>query len=339
MEAVTALLALTVALLVIVLVRQNGGRTDGVDRQDIESMRAEMRDNLSQVRDTVQSQVGGLRLEVGNRLDNTGVTMSQVQTKLGELSEATKHIQEISKDIASLQDILQPPKLRGALGELLLERLLAQVLPAHNFSLQYGFRDGKIVDAVITLGKGQMVPVDSKFPLETFRRLLDANDTERGQRHREFVRNVRQHVDRVADYIRPDEGTLNFALMYVPAENVFYETIVKSDEADDDLYNYCLGKRVMPVSPQSFYAYLGAIALGLKGMVIEQSAELVMAHLSRLNDDFRTIADDYATLGSHITHAANKYGETQRRLDRFGTRLSELPNPVGIAQLPLDDDR
>ena len=344
--ALLALVGVVAVLLVVVLLRQGASSSStAAERQDVESLRAEMRDNLNQVRETVQTQMGGirtemtgsmttLRQEMGTRLDTTGSTINRVQTQLGELTEATKHIQEISKDIASLQDILKPPKLRGTLGELLLERLLSQILPADSYTLQHRFLDGKVVDAVIVLGKGQLVPVDSKFPLDSFRRLAEAaQETERTQYRREFVRSVRQHVDRVAEYIRPDEGTLNFALMYVPAENVFYETIIKSEEVESDLYNYALERRVMPVSPHSFYAYLGAIALGLKGMAIEQSAKQVLEHLSRLDSEFGRVNEDFRTLGTHLTHASNKYSETQRRLERFGDRLTALPDPEALGQL------
>ena len=330
-------LLIVIALLVVLLLRPTTKDPTTAEKQDLESFRAEMRDNLNQVRGMVQTQmsefrsevsgsVGSLRQDVGSRLDSTTTTIGHVQTKLAELAEATKQIQDISKDIASLQDILQPPKLRGGLGEMLLERLLEQVIPQANYTLQYRFQDGKIVDAMIHLGQTQYVPVDSKFPLESFMRILEeVQEDTRGQKRREFIRSVKQHIDRVAEYIRPDEGTLGFALMYVPAENVYYETIIKSDEKDSDLFSYALEKRVVPVSPHSFYAYLAAIALGLKGLVIEQSAKQVMEHLQRLGTDFHGLRGEFDTLGRHITNASNKYSETRQRLDRFGDRLNVLP--------------
>ena len=339
------LMFVVIVLLIVLLLRSTTKDPATAEKQDLESFRAEMRDNLAQVRGMVQTQisefrsevtssVGSLRQDVGSRLDSTTTTMGQVQTKLGELSEAAKQIQEVGKDIASLQEILQPPKLRGGLGEILLERLLEQVLPQASYGLQHPFRDGKIVDAVICLREGQLVPVDSKFPLESFKRILEAEQEEnKVQRRREFLRSVRQHIDRVAEYIRPDEGTLSFALMYVPAENVYYETIIKSEENESDLFSYAIQKHVTPVSPHSFYAYLGAIALGLKGLAIERSAEQVVEHLHRLSTDFETIRVDFNTLGTHLNHATNKHSEAQRRLDRFNDRLTALPQPEGLLQL------
>ena len=163
------------------------------------------------------------QLNVGERLDSTTRVVTDVQRGLGELSEATRKVYEVGRDVASLQDILRAPKLRGGLGEFLLGDLLAQVLPPSHFTLQHGFRSGERVDAVVRLGMG-LVPVDAKFPLEDFRRLLEAADDDaRARARKAFAQRVRKHVDDVAGkYILPDEGTYDFALMYVPAENVYY---------------------------------------------------------------------------------------------------------------------
>src|SRR6185369_5701362 len=172
---------------------------------------------------------------------------------LGELREATTKVYEVGRDVATLHDILRAPKLRGGLGELLLGDLLAQVLPPAHFTLQHAFRSGERVDAVVRLGDG-LVPIDSKFPLEDFRRLLEAADDDQRTRARKaFVARVRKHVDDIATkYVLPDEGTYDFALMYIPAENVYYETIIR--DAASDLVAYALAKKVIPVSPNTLYA-------------------------------------------------------------------------------------
>src|SRR5437773_3651306 len=168
---------------------------------------------------------------VGERLDNTSRVVGEVQKGLGELREATAKVYEVGRDVASLHDILRAPKLRGGLGEFLLGDLLAQVLPPAHFTLQHAFRSGERVDAVVRLGDG-LVPVDAKFPLEDFRRLLEAaDDDERARARKAFVAQVRRHIDDIATkYVLPDEGTYDFALMYIPAENVYYETIIRDEE-------------------------------------------------------------------------------------------------------------
>ena len=260
---------------------------------------------------------------LGERLDNAARVVGNVQKSLGGLEEANRKIYDVGKDIASLQEILRAPKLRGGLGEFFLEDLLAQILPAQHFIIQHAFKSGERVDAVIKLGSS-LVPVDSKFPLENFKRTLEAaNDDERSRTKRQFISDVKKHVDAIASkYILPDEGTYDFALMYIPAENVFYETIIKDDsEGERNLSQYALSKRVIPVSPNSFYAYLQAIVLGLKGMKVEERAKEIIQYLSRLRGDFGKFRDDFGLLGKHLNHAQASYQSTEKRLEQFGQRL------------------
>lgn len=263
---------------------------------------------------------------LGERLDHTARVVGAVERSLGGLEEANRRILEIGRDIASLQEILRPPKLRGGLGETLLEDLLRQVLPAANISFQYGFRDGARVDAIIRL-EGGFVPVDAKFPLENFRRCLAAGDeAERGKARRAFVLDVRRHIDAIAArYIRPDEGTFDFALMYVPAENVYYEIVVKDDIGPDThIAEYALHRRVIPVSPGSFYAYLQAIAVGLRGMRIEQRAGEIMKQLSMLRADVDRLRDAQKLVGRHLNNALSGFAAVEKRLDRLDARLSHM---------------
>lgn len=274
---------------------------------------------------------------LGERLDNAARVVGGVQKSLGGLEEANRKIYEVGKDIASLQEILRAPKLRGGLGEFFLEDLLAQILPAQHFSCQYSFRSGEKVDAVIKLGNS-LVPVDSKFPLENFKRVLECpSDDERVRAKRQFVSDVKKHIDAIAaKYILPDEGTYDFALMYIPAENVYYETIVKDESAEGkSLSHYAMSKRVVPVSPNSFYAYLQAILLGLKGMKIEQSAKEIIQYLGRLQGDFSRFRDDFGLLGKHLGHAQAVYQNTEKRLEQFSQKLFA----ANIAQPELFEGR
>ncbi|HEX9272355.1 MAG TPA: DNA recombination protein RmuC [Candidatus Binatia bacterium] len=310
-------------------------------QQQIDQLRVQLSQALDNNTQLVQQQLGqvlgnvnerlkenGEILErtqqnLGERLDNAARVVGSVQKSLGGLEEANRKIYEVGKDIASLQEILRAPKLRGGLGEFFLEDLLAQILPTHHFAIQHAFKSGERVDAVIKLG-GSLVPVDSKFPLENFKRILEAaNDDERTRTKRQFISDVKKHVDAIAGkYILPDEGTYDFALMYIPAENVYYETIIKDDsEGERNLSQYALSKRVIPVSPNSFYAYLQAIVLGLKGMKIEERAKEIIQYLSRLGGDFAKFREDFGLLGKHLGHAQSSYQTTEKRLEQFGQRL------------------
>lgn len=272
---------------------------------------------------------------LGERLDNAARVVGNVQKSLGSLEEANRKIYDVGKDIASLQEILRAPKLRGGLGEFFLGDLLSQILPPDHFTTQYSFRSGEKVDAAIRLG-GSLVPVDSKFPLENFRRMLEAvSDEEKTRARRQFMADVKKHVDAIASkYILPDEGTYDFALMYIPAENVYYETIIKDDSlgGERSLSQYALGKRVIPVSPNSFYAYLQAIVLGLKGMKIEEHAKEIIQYLSRLEGDFAKFKEEFTLLGKHLGHAQSSFQSAEKRLDQFGQKL--LAADSGERKLP-----
>jgi DNA recombination protein RmuC len=269
---------------------------------------------------------------VSERIADTTRVFGDVREKLGELAKGTRQIEEVGKNISSLQEILRAPKFRGGLGELLLERLLDDILPRENYELQHRFHNGEAVDAVIKIGDN-LVPIDSKFPLEDFERVLAAeSETEQAALRRQFTRTVRKHIDSVREYIRPDENTFDFALMYIPAENVYYETILRGHE-QSEIYSYSLKKRVIPVSPNSFYAYLQVITLGLKGLHIEKTARDILGHLGRLQGDLTAFQEDYATLGTHIGHAARKYEEASRKLTLLDEKM-QLTTRTSIAELP-----
>ncbi len=258
---------------------------------------------------------------VGERMDNASKVYASVNAKLSQLEESNKRIFDVGKDIASLQEILKSPKLRGSLGELFLGDLLAQILPANHFSLQHTFKNNEKVDAIIRLRDGVLIPVDAKFPLENFKRVIEAPPEEQREHKKVFIRDVKKHIDAIADkYIVPDEGTLDFALMYIPAENVYYELIIKDDEGEG-VMGYALTRRVIPVSPNSFYSYLQTVLLGLKGMQIESSAKEIFKNLTRLRGEFDKFSDNYRVLGSHLAHAQKTYAESEKRLDKFGAKL------------------
>lgn len=302
-------------------------------QQQLEALRAQVNKQLGDVNRQLLDTTG----QIGRRLDGASQVMGSVHKSLGELGEASKQIYDIGKDISSLQDILQPPKLRGILGEVFLEELLCQLVPK-NCDFQYRFRSGETVDAVIRIGD-RIVPVDAKFPLENFRKMLDSKDDKqtRAKCKRVFVADVRKHIDAIAGkYILPDEGTYDFALMYIPAENVYYETITKGEKEDASISEYALSRRVIPVSPNTIYAYLQVIIFGLKGLQVEKHSEEIMHHLARLRGDFSKFSEDFKVLGGHLTNAAKKYEEAEKKLVRFDDKLS-LADDANVSELSAGD--
>jgi DNA recombination protein RmuC len=278
---------------------------------------------LSNVTQQLQNNTG----QVGSRLDTAAKVIQEVQNKLGELGKATQEIKELGQSVSKLEEMLKAPKLRGGLGELLLEDLLRQVLPANAFDIQFSFKNGQTVDAIINTAGGK-VPVDSKFPLENFRKTIEAkSDQERKTAIRLFRGDVKKHIDAISEkYIMPDEGTFDFALMYIPAENIYYETIIREESMDEEssIYSYAINKHVVPVSPNTFYAHLRVIALGLKGLQIEKSAKEIFQNLKRLDSELRKFTDLFETLGVQLANAKNNYDKADKQLGSFTERLKTV---------------
>jgi DNA recombination protein RmuC len=346
-----AILILLAAVIIILLLLIFQSRKKTVDptmtlmQQEVQSLRGQLTEAMLKNQDSVNQQLNQVTVQVNSqlnqvtqqlqrstgdlntRLDNAARVVSEVSKGLGSLSEATKKVFDVGKDIASLQEILRSPKLRGGLGELFLGDLLAQIFPPAHFTLQHRFKSGEAVDAVIRIGQS-LVPVDAKFPLENFRRVVEtASEEERKTVKKRFINDVKKHVEAIASkYILPDEGTFDFALMYIPAENVYYELIIKDEAVDTDkaLLNYAFTKRVIPVSPNSFYAYLQTILLGLKGLHIEEQAQEILKNIARLSGDFKKFQEEFELVGKHLTNTKARYDEADKRLLKFGGKLQSL---------------
>lgn len=297
-------------------------------------------DTINHQLGNVTKQVQEVSGQVGQRLDNATKVIGDVKENLGALGRATQEIKEVGQSVAKLDEILRAPKLRGGLGEMMLEELLKQVIPTANYQMQYRFKSRETVDAVIKLASG-IVPIDAKFPLENFRRMMGAaNDAERAIAAKAFIKDVRSRIDEISGkYILPDEGTMDFALMFVPAENVYYEAVIRDLNPSDtgSVYSYALSKHVVPVSPNNFYAYLQAIALGLKGLQIEKSALEIQQALGRLQGDLGKFSEVFAKIGTQLGYARNNYDEADRKLANFKDKLQNvvgaenregLPSPV-----------
>ena len=275
---------------------------------------------------TSQDKTGSnLSDSLNKNLQSSQKVLGQLNTQIGELSGTNKQMLQIGTDVRRLGDILSSPKLRGQFGEMSLENLLSNVLPKDSFSMQYTFKDGKIVDGLVKMAD-YSVSIDAKFPLASFERILNAeNDEIRVKERKQFQRDVVIHIDKIAgDYIRPVEGTGDFAMMYIPAENVYYETIIKYDGDVKDIMRYALDKKVVPVSPNLLYAYLMTVAMGLSGLAIEKKAEEIRQNLKKLNSGFASFGESWDILGRHMRNASSQYEEGNQRLGKFGMQLEQI---------------
>jgi DNA recombination protein RmuC len=288
-----------------------------------------LRSELATLREDTARQLGERNAEVDRRLADvtetldrrlatSGQTATQIHERLGEVTKATETMIARAQDLARLEQALRPPQARGGFGELLLENLLRDRLPPESYSMQHTFATGDRVDAVIRVDR--LVPVDSKFPLDNFENMVsEEDDAQRQLYEKAFARDVKKHIDDIsAKYILPAEGTYDFALMYLPAEAIYYELV---SGKTGQLLAYAHERRVFPVSATTFTAYLQVIVMGLKGLQIEETAHEVMAYCSALQKDFGKFREDFELVGTHLSRAQSKYAEADKRLDRFETRL------------------
>jgi DNA recombination protein RmuC len=285
---------------------------------------------FEELRHSMETRVAGVenRLDAGQQslvehLGKSGHLLREVGEKLGRLHETSLKIEKIAGEVTRLEDLLKPPKLRGTLGEMFLEQALAQALPPGSYATQHPLGDGVIVDAAVFI-QDRVVPIDSKFPLENYRRAREVEDEAEKKRARaQFARDVRRHVDAIAEkYIRPAGGTCDFALMYVPAEAVYAE--IAADGEETALADYAAGKRVIPVSPRLLYAYLSTIALGLRGVELQENAREVHQNLAELARLWDRVGGPLEKLGGHLGNAQKQYEETARSFERFTTRLQSI---------------
>jgi len=298
--------------------------------QQLSTLSSQISSHLNSVASQLSEQVGtGMGL-VQKASQHFSDRVQEVQARMAQLDEANKRILEVGRSIATLQEILRAPKIRGGLGEFLLGDLLAQIMPAEYFALQYPFKSGERVDAVIRLSQG-LVPVDAKFPLENFQKSLMAQeDGARRNFLKFFAADVKKHVESIANkYILPHEGTCDFALMYIPAENVYYEAFIKDEALGEakSLREYAFEKHVIPVSPNSFYAYLHTILLGLRGLKVEESAREILRHLSGLHGQLARFQDEFRKLGKHLEQAKGSFDSAQRQLEKFSDKLAAMETP------------
>jgi DNA recombination protein RmuC len=308
-------------------------------RQEMQNLLAahsqSMAAQLAQLSQAVTQQLGNMSHQIQGGMASTGSLVSDAQravsvqlqsatTIMGTLQQQLGKVEQSGRDLSdaakAIEGVLGGAKTRGLLGEIALERMLADTLPASAYEMQYRFSTGEVVDAVVHFG-GKLVPIDSKFPLEGFRRLMEQGEESR----KDFGGAVRLHADAIAKkYVMPGENTLDFALMFVPSESVYYELLMSADGKGVPLDVYCRQKRVIPVSPNSLYAHLSVILMGLKGFQIEENAHRLHASLSGLKTQWDNFATVFERLGTHLRNASQSYNEADSKLDRAREALNRM---------------
>lgn len=267
----------------------------------------------------MQQQLSRTHETMGTRLDSAARMFGAVSKELGQLQEMGTHMRD-------LQDFLRSPKLRGNIGEMVLRDLLEQYFSREQFKIQYKFKEGQIVDAIIKTDQG-LIPIDSKFPMETFLRMLKTEDEEqRATLKHDFIKDIKKHITDISKkYVLPGEGTVDFALMYVPNESVYYELI----RSEEDLNHYAYQKKVFPVSPNSFYYFMRVIMMGMEGRRLEASTQQIIKTLLEIQQDAEKFSDEMNVLNTHINNTRTAYDRTLSRFTRLVGKIEnvKLLNP------------
>ena len=253
----------------------------------------------------------------------------QVVHKLTQLDETNKQVVGFSEQLKNLQDILKNPKQRGVLGEYYLEETLKNVLPPNSYEMQYAFKNGEIVDAVVFVDK-KVIPIDSKFSLENYERLLSCNDPEEREKiARSFKEDLKKRIDETAKYVRPTEGTVDFAFMFIPSESIYYDLLVNKVGATSvssrDLIEYAFkDKHVVIVSPTSFLAYLQTVLQGLRALEINEKAKLIQKNVEKLSKHLQVYEDFHTKLGNQLNTVVNHYRRSTQEFKKINKDVTKI---------------
>jgi DNA recombination protein RmuC len=298
--------------------------------QRLDSVAPALQDAIKNSAQITGQMTSDAQTKMADELKSTRDQISQIQRQLGEVQEAGK---QMSQTAQTLEGILGGAKSRGSLGEVTLERLLEDSLPSSQYAMQHRFSSGETADAVIKLRDKKLMAIDSKFPLDAYRRI----STEGEEARRAFATAVKGHADAISKkYIVPDEGTLDVALMFVPSETVYYELLQTADNKGQPLDAYCRDQRVMAVSPNTLYAHLCVISMGLRGMQMEENAKRLLESLSGMEKQMEKFADKFATLGNHLKNAQQSYSESDKLFERAQNALKTMLG-TGLPELPFEN--
>jgi DNA recombination protein RmuC len=296
--------------------------------QRLDSVAPALQDAIKNSAQITGQMTSDAQTKMADELKNTRDQISQIQRQLGEVQQAGK---QMSQTAQTLEGILGGAKSRGSLGEVTLERLLEDSMPSSQYEMQYRFSSGEAADAVIKLRDKKLMAIDSKFPLDAYRRI----STEGEEARKAFAVAVKGHADAITrKYIVPDESTLDVALMFVPSESVYGELLQTADSKGQPLDAYCRDKRVIAVSPNTLYAHLCVIAMGMRGMQIEENAKRLFASLSGMEKQMKTFSEIFEKLGTHLKNAQQSYGEADKRFEKAQNTLEGMLGDGTVDVLP-----
>lgn len=333
-------------------------KTDLVElNKSLMAMQAQFGENLSNLNQKVGENLTSLNEKVSEKLERNNAQMQTSMTK--QLSESAKIVDEVSKrltkldetnrrvvdvadELKTLQNVLQNPKQRGVFGEFYLESVLDNVLPPKNFQTQYRFKSGVIADAVIFLDRNKILPIDSKFSLENYNRMIQAEDKTERERLLNLVKqDLKGRIDETSKYILPEEGTMDFAFMFIPSESLYYDLLINNvgnGGSSRDLIEYAFrDKRVIIVSPTSFMAYLQTVLQGLRSLQIEEQAKDIQIRVGKLGDHIRKFDDLMNKMGKSLSTTVNHYNNSYKELNKIDKDVVKISGGQAVIEAETVD--
>ena len=352
---VVVLGAVVVGFLLVIFVLNQ--RLSGLKQTDAASMVKQDVTELTRTVAALQQTLGdklernqtGMRESMQKQLSQSARLVADVSSRLAKLDETNRRVVDVADELKTLQNVLQNPKQRGGLGEYYLETVLANVLPPHIYETQYKFNDGEIVDAVIHLDKDRLIPIDSKFSLENYNRLIEAKDkTERDEYVKLFKSDLKKRIDETSKYIRPNENTLDYAFMFIPSEAIYYDLLVNNVGSTGtnarDLIEYAfIDKKVIIVSPTTLLAYLQTVMQGLRSLQIEGQAKDIQKRVGELGKHIAAHEQYMQKLGSALGTTVGHYNNAHKslgRMDKDVVKIAETDTAVEplLLDRPTDDE-
>lgn len=344
-----ALLCALVGINLWALLRPRSGG-DGLDepmtsllKQDLQGLHQLLSQSHAQLNERIDRNNQTLQANVHAQMRQSSEIIKDVTERLTKLDETNRRVVDITSELKTLQNVLQNPKQRGVLGEYYLAQVLENVLAPQQYKLQYAFKDGAIVDAVILLDKGRILPVDSKFSLENYNRLVDKTvGVERDQLVKQFKQDLKGRIDETAKYIRPSEGTMDFAFMFIPSEAIYYDLLVNQVGATQttsrDLIEYAFrDKHVIIVSPTSFMAYLQTVMQGLRSLQIEEQAREIQERVGKLGRHVLSYESFLQKLGNSLGTTVNHYNNAYKEFRKVDTDVAKIAQKTPTVDPQLVD--
>lgn len=358
--SITILILLILVAGLIYIIKTFGGKKEeeGKDQsillfqKQLEDLRKEVRDGLGEQNKTLRDQMSQSTKEIQRQYaitskntrditESTKKELKEVTEKLTKLDDTNRRVESFATQLQSLENILKNPKHRGILGEYFLETILGNTLPKKSFRMQYKFKNGEIVDAVIFIEKDTMVPIDAKFSLESYNRLQTELDNEKRERLvRQFKKDLKDRIDETSKYIRPEEKTTNFAFMFIPAEGLYYNLLgmkVGDSIASRDIMQYAHKKNVIIVSPNSFFAYLQTVVEGLRRLEIQEKAEFILKNITRLQRHLDVYDDNMLKLGKHLGTTVGAYNNSYKEFKKIDKDITRMTGKKEVIQPMLID--